>query len=194
MSTSGAGPERVTEALRALRARDDGGGLEEILPAVYGDLRAIAARQMSGERPDHTLQPTALLNEAWIRLDREAGSGWENRAHFFAVAARAMRQVLVDHARKRGAARRGGQLQRVTLHDEISTDGPDPDFDLLDLHDAIERLSAQDPALGQMIELRFFGGLTLDETAEVLAVSRRKVAKDWAFARVWLARELTADD
>lgn len=186
-------PERITEALAALRAGEPS-ELDRILPAVYHELHAIAARQMSGERVGHTLQPTALLNEAWIRLSSGDESGWEDRSHFFAVAARAMRQVLVDHARRRAAHKRGGDLQRVTLHDEIATDGSASEFDLLDLHEAIDKLTALDPRLGQLIDLRFFGGLTLDETAAVMQVSRRKVAMDWSFARVWLARELSGDD
>lgn len=192
MPTSDRHPDRVTQALRSLR-EGDAAGLEALLPAVYEDLRAIAARRMSSERTGHTLQPTALLNEAWLRISREREDGWNDRAHFFAVAARAMRQVLVDHARRRSAAKRGGDLQRVTLHDEIAAEGETADIDLLDLHDAIEKLTALDASLGQLIELRFFAGLTLDETASAMGISRRKVAKDWSFARVWLARELSAD-
>jgi RNA polymerase sigma factor (TIGR02999 family) len=186
-------PRLVTQALRALR-EDDAPDLHELLPAVYDELRLIAGRHMSGERPDHTLQPTALLHEAWIRISANDGSGFANRGQFFAIAARAMRQVLIDHARRRGAEKRGGDQQRVTLLEDIATDEGPGQFDLLDLHDAIEKLAERDPGLGKIIELRFFGGLTLDETAEVLEISRRKVAKDWSFARVWLARELSGDD
>ncbi len=185
-------PDDITRALQSLRDGESQ-GFEEVLELTYDELRAIAARHMSGERPEHTLQPTALLNEAWLRISGDAEVGWENRAHFFAIAARAMRQVLVDHARKRSADKRGGLLQRVTLHEDIASELAQSEFDLLDLHDAVEKLSSLDESLGRIIELRFFGGLTLDETAAVMGVSRRKVAKDWAFARVWLSRELSDD-
>ena len=185
-------PDNLTQALLALKAGDDA-GLDHILQVVYEELRRIAAAQMAKEKTGHTLQPTALVHEAYLRLVDDAAVGWQNRAHFFAVAARAMRQILVDHARRRGADKRGGDMQRVSLHDELAPELPQSEFEFLDLHEAVEKLSALDAGLGRMVELRFFGGLTLDETAEVLALSRRKVAKDWAFARTWLAQELTGD-
>ena len=185
------GPHDLTLALQSLRQGDEA-GLERILPIVYAELQNIARRQMAKEKVGHTLQPTALVHEAYLRLVNESAITWENRAHFFAVAARAMRQVLVDHARRRNADKRGGGLQRVSLHEDIATEWAQSDFDLLDLHNALDKLSAVDAQLGRIVELRFFGGLTLDETAAVLGVSRRKVAKDWSFARVWLARELSA--
>jgi RNA polymerase sigma factor (TIGR02999 family) len=193
MASPGSGPDEVTRALEQLR-RGDSSGFDVVLEVVFAELRAVAARHMSGERSDHTLQPTALLNEAYLRIVQDAHVGWENRAHFFAAAARAMRQVLVDHARRRGAEKRGGDMQRVTLHEDLAPDIRQSEFELLDLHNAIDRLAEKDEQLGRLIELRFFGGLTLDETADVLQVSRRKVAKDWAFARVWLARELSDDE
>lgn len=192
MNRSGPDHDRITQALQSLREGNPA-NLEEVLPAVYEELRVVAGRKMSSERADHTLQPTALIHEAWLRMSGRAGAGWQDRAHFFAVAARAMRQVLVDHARRRSAEKRGGDLQRVTLHEEISGESATHEFDLLDLHNAIDKLAENDASLGQLIELRFFAGLTLDETAEVMGVSRRKVAKDWSFARVWLSRELSDD-
>jgi RNA polymerase sigma factor (TIGR02999 family) len=162
---------------------------EELMTLVYQELRALAARQLQHERPGHTLQPTALVHEAWLRLAQNAPGEWEGRAHFFRIAARAMRQVLVDFARRRDATRRGGEMQRVTLdHEVVGADGVD--IELLDLHEALERLGRLDAALEQLIELRFFSGLTLDEAATALGISRRKAAKDWAAARLWLRREL----
>lgn len=185
-------PHDLTLALGSLRAGDEK-QFEQILPIVYDELRRIAQNQMSQEHVGHTLQPTALVHEAYLRLLKEADSGWENRAHFFAVAARAMRQVLVDFARKRQAEKRGGDLQRVSLHEDFAHEMPEDSFDLLDLNDTLDKLTEKDPPLGRIVELRFFAGLTLDEVAEVVGYSRRKVAKDWAFARVWLARELSGD-
>jgi len=182
----------LTIALGSLRAGDER-QFEQILPIVYDELRLIAQNQMSQERVEHTLQPTALVHEAYLRLLKGADAGWENRAHFFAVAARAMRQVLVDFARKRQSEKRGGDLQRVSLHEDFAHELPASTFDLLDLNETLEKLTEMDPPLGRIVELRFFAGLTLDEVAEVVGYSRRKVAKDWAFARVWLAKELGGD-
>ena len=186
-----AGSHDLTLILQSLRHGDEA-GLERILPIVYGELQNIARRQMAKEKAGHTLQPTALVHEAYLRLVNASAVPWENRAHFFAVAARAMRQVLVDHARRRDAHKRGGDQQRVSLSEDMAAEWAQSDFDLLDLHEALEKLSVVDAQLGRLVELRFFGGLTLDETAAVLGISRRKVAKDWSFARVWLARELSA--
>jgi len=179
---------RVTEILKGLDLTDPR-QRDALVALVYDELREIAQRQLRGERPDHTLQPTALVNEAYLRLFDTAANGWESRAHFFGVAARAMRQVLVDYARKRHAAKRGGELDRVTLVTDIAEAG-DNTTDVLDLHLALEKLSQHDDALARLVELRFFGGLTLDEAADVLGVSRRKAANDWAVARLWLMREL----
>lgn len=179
----------ITLMLRQLDLGDSHQG-EQLLAVIYDELHRLAAGQMNRERADHTLQSTALVHEAFLRLVDVDNVTWEGRAHFYGVAARAMRQILVDHARQVGASKRGGDRRRVTLEENLVQD-PGADFDLFDLHEAIGRLDAQDPALGRMIELRFFGGLTLDEAALVLGVSRRKVAKDWAFARLWLSRELT---
>ena len=178
---------RVTQLLQNLNS-SDARQRDELVALVYDELREVARRQLRNERPGHTLQPTALVNEAYLRLFDADANGWESRAHFFGVAARAMRQVLVDHARKRDAAKRGGELQRVTLVTDIAEAASETD--ILDLHIALEKLSQNDDVLARLVELRFFAGLTLDEAADVIGVSRRKAANDWAAARLWLQREL----
>ena len=179
---------RVTEILQRLDLADPAQA-EELLSLVYSELRGLAARQLRRERDGHTLQPTALVHEAYLRLAGGSPLEWEGRAHFFRVAARAMRQVLVDSARRRSAGRRGGAWQRVTLSPDVAGD-ESSDQDVLGLHEALERLGRLDASLERLIELRFFTGLTLEETADVLGVSRRKAAKDWSAARLWLRREL----
>ncbi len=165
---------------------------EELLGLVYGELRVLAAAYMRREPSGHTLQPTALVHEAWLRLAGGEDVDWRCRARFFGIAARSMRQVLVDHARRRRAAKRGGDLRQVTLQTDLLPDGEDT-VAILDLHDALERLAALDPDLARLVEVRFFTGLTLDDAARALGVSRRKAAKDWSVARLWLARELAQD-
>jgi len=182
------GRARVTQILKDLDLTDPR-QRDELVALVYDELREVAQRQLRNERVDHTLQPTALVNEVYLRLFDANAHGWESRAHFFGVAARAMRQVLVDHARKRQAAKRGGELDRVTLVTDIAEAG-DNTTDVIELHLALEKLSAQDDALARLVELRFFGGLTLDEAADTLGISRRKAAQDWGVARLWLSREL----
>jgi RNA polymerase sigma factor (TIGR02999 family) len=179
---------RITEALERLDLSDPEQAAS-LLTLVYEELRTLARRQMRGEREGHTLGPTALVHEAYLRLVGGGPIAVEGRAHFFRLASRAMRQVLVDSARRRGAERRGGDQQRVTLDPGMVADGP-AGYDVLGLHEALERLSALDPALERLVELRFFTGLTLDEAADVLGVSRRKAAQDWAAARLWLRSEL----
>lgn len=146
---------------------------------------------MARERPDHTLQATALVNEVYLRLIETDRVQWQNRAHFFAVAARMMRRILVDFARARLNDKRGGGVQRVTLDDAVAVVQA-PSMDLVALDEALERLGSIDSRQSQIVELRFFGGLTLDEAAEVLQVSRDTVKRDWRFAKLWLARELSA--
>jgi RNA polymerase sigma factor (TIGR02999 family) len=182
---------RVTQILSRLDLSDPKQA-EELLAAVYDELRQLARGKLRGERAGHTLQPTALVHEAYIRLVDGSAVSWESRRHFFGTAARAMRQVLVDHARRRDADKRGGEWERVTLATGI--EGEDAGAaDVIDLHNALEKLSANDADLARLVELRFFAGLTLDEAADTLGVSRRKVAKDWSVARLWLQRELDAD-
>jgi RNA polymerase sigma factor (TIGR02999 family) len=155
-------------------------------------LRTLAARQLRREGNAFSFQPTALVHEAYLRLAHGAPIEWEGRAHFYGIAARAMRQVLVDAARRRNAGRRGASPKRVTLDSSVINGDPE-DHAITDLHEALERLGALDVTLERLVELRFFTGLTLDEAADALGVSRRKAAKDWAAARLWLRRELAED-
>jgi len=187
------GSEEIT-ARFLQRGKGDPAALDYVLPIVYAELRRVADRHLGQERGGHTLSPTALVHEVYLRLAGGTEASFEGRAHFFGVAARAMRQVLVDHARRRRASKRGGAWDRVTLYTDVTPAGtPAPqEFELLDVHDALDRLVALDERTARVVELRFFGGLTLEETAEVLGVSRRTAADDWSLARAWLARELGA--
>ena len=178
----------VTGWLLALRAGDRD-ALDQLFPLVYGELRRAAERLLHGERPGHTLQPTALVHEAYLKMCGQVELDLQNRAHFFGVAARAMRQILVDHARRRKAAKRGGGVEPTVLSDEHM--GLDiPMDELLSLDDALDRLDRLSPRLRQVVEYRFFGGLTEDEVAEVLGVTPRTARRDWAKARAWLHKEL----
>jgi RNA polymerase sigma factor (TIGR02999 family) len=185
---------RITTLLHELGERGLGDDVASgrLLEVVYPELRRLAAAMMRRERRDHTLQPTALVHEAYLKLADRVGTGWQDRAHFFGVASRAMRQVLVDHARRRGARKRGSAATRITFNEsERGGGGWEPD--LLALHDALDRLAAVDARGARVVELRVFGGLTVDEVAQALGVSRRTVDGDWAVARMWLARALQAD-
>jgi RNA polymerase sigma factor (TIGR02999 family) len=165
--------------------------LDALVPIVYADLKRIAAGYMQRERSDHPLQPTALVHEAYVRLVDQRRVQWRNRAHFFGVAAGMMRRILVDHARARRSDKRGGGLERVTLTGEdVAVPGPQQ-FDLLDLHHALERLAAFDPRQERIVELRYFGGLTIDEVAEVTELSAATVAREWTIAKAWLRAELS---
>jgi len=179
---------QVTGLLRAWSDGDEG-ALEQLLPLVEAELRRLARANMARERRDHTLQTTALVNEAFVRLVDARGLRWQDRAHFLGVSARLMRRVLVDHARARGFRKRGGGAQRVTLVEDLAV-SPGPDLDLLALDRALERLAKVDERKSRVIELRFFGGLNVEETAEVLHVSNDTVKRDWRLARLWLLREL----
>lgn len=185
-------PTEITTLLLA-HAAGDAAALDRLLPRVYDELRRIARARLSRERPDHTLAPTDLVHEAYFKLIPSSGVDWQNRAHFFAIASRAMRNVLVDHAVRRSAAKRGGGQQALTLDDGSGTDETPLD-DLIALGDALERLEQIDPRQARVVECRFFGGLSLDETAEALAISPATVSRDWTFARAWLHRELAAGD
>jgi RNA polymerase sigma-70 factor, ECF subfamily len=165
------------------------------MPLVYDELRRVAARYIARERPGQTLQATALVNEAFVRLVNEKARGFENRAHFVAIAALSMRQILVQRARARHAAKRGGASQRVTLDDAVLAEGQGGfarpgEIDILVLDDALTRLAALDPTQARIVELRYFGGLTIEETAEALHSSPATVKREWAMARAWLKREL----
>lgn len=166
---------------------------DRVFAAAYDELKAMAANRMRGEPVDHTLQPTALLNEAYVRLVDPTRIGWRNRSQFFAVAARAMRQVLVDHARRRRAAKRGGGWERVLL-DDVSGGFGGGEIELIDLDEAFEKLSARHERMARVAELRVLAGLTGREIADVLGVSRKTVVEDWRFASMWLRAELGGDD
>jgi len=167
----------------------DEAALAELLPIVDGELRRLARRQMRRERPDHTLQTSALINEAYLRLGGVRRMHWRNRSHFLAMAARLMRRVLVDHARSRGYLKRGGAARKVSL-DEAADVAVEPDRDFVALDAALTALEAIDARKSRVVELRFFGGLTVRETADVLGVSSDTVVRDWRLAKAWLLRAL----
>lgn len=177
-----------------MRAWGDGddGALEQLTPLVEAELRRLARAYMARERRGHTLQTTALVNEAFLRLTDARSVRWEDRAHFLGVSARLMRRVLVDHARSRGYRKRGGGVQRVTLDDELAA-VPALALDVVALDRALDALTAVDARKSRVIELRFFGGLTVEETAEVLRVSPDTVKRDWRLAKLWLLRELEGE-
>jgi RNA polymerase sigma factor (TIGR02999 family) len=168
----------------------DSKATDELLPLVYDELRGLAAKHLAGERPNHTLQPTALVHEAYLRLVGPGEVTWDNRAHFFGAAARAIRRILTDYARARDSAKRGGGWSRVSV-DELRIAAPEAGVDLLALDEALDRLAELDAQKSKVVELRFFAGLTAEETALALGVSPSTVARDWQFARVWLQRELS---
>ncbi|HJU93565.1 MAG TPA: sigma-70 family RNA polymerase sigma factor [Pyrinomonadaceae bacterium] len=185
---SGAAPEGITQLLLKWSGGDSS-AREELMPLVYVELRRLAAKYLRRERINHTLQPTALVNEAYLRLIDQRKVEWQSRAQFFGLAARLMRNILVDHARSHQAAKRGGQQLSVSLSraDRVSKE---PAIDLVALHETLERLAAHDEQKGRIVELRFFGGLTIEETAEVLEISHATVERDWKLARAWLRCEL----
>ncbi|HYE73886.1 MAG TPA: sigma-70 family RNA polymerase sigma factor [Blastocatellia bacterium] len=180
----------VTRLLVAWREGNQS-ALDELLPMVYDELRRIARRYLSRESPGHTLQATALVNEAYLRLVNQQNLDWQNRAHFFAVAARVMRHLLVDHARSYQYAKRGGGAVQVTLNEALDVSAQSNEIaDVLALDEALEKLAKVDPRKCQLIELRFFGGLSIEETATVLNISEITVKREWAKAKAWLFREL----
>ena len=207
LPASSAGPDRagpsgqpgqaVTELLRAWGA-GDAHACEALVPLVYAELRRQARRALRREGEGHTLQPTALVHEAWLRLDGQRDGRWESRTQFFAIAAQMMRRVLVDHARTRRALKRGGGAVQVTLGDaDRAAAGPAGDtpldaLDVLALNDALARLAALDPQKARLVDLRYFAGLSIPEAAEVLGISTATVGREWAVARMWLRRELEA--
>ncbi|MCA8962770.1 MAG: sigma-70 family RNA polymerase sigma factor [Planctomycetes bacterium] len=185
----GLSPGEVTLLLNGLnQGRDD--AYDELIPLVYGELRAVADRLLAGERKDHTLSPTSLVHEAYMRLVQIDRLQWQGRAHFFAIAAMAMRRLLVDHGKARRAQKRGGGRERVEVDPEIfGSEGPE--LDVVELHEALEKLEELDPRQARVVELRFFGGLEVGQVAEVLGVSERTVKNDWRVAKLWLLKELS---
>ena len=187
MSTS---PQAVTQLLVDW-GNGDRQALEKLTPLVYQELKRLAARYLRRERREHTLQSTALVHEAWLRLIDQNHVHWQNRAQFFGIAAEMIRRILIDHARNRQAAKRGDGAIKLSLDEALGA--PDRrDFDLVALDDALEDLAKLDPKQGKLVELRFFAGLSIEESAEVLGVSPATVKREWAVAKAWLYRELSA--
>lgn len=179
--------------LRLPPEKADAESLTAMMPAVYDELRRLAAGYLNGERSEHTLQPTALVHEAYIRLADQRQATWQNRAHLLGIAARMMRRILTNHAVARAAAKRGGEdVVRLTLDDALEIYDR-PEVKLLDLEEALRELDSLDARQGQIVEMRFFGGLTVEEIAEVLEISPRTVKREWSFAKRWLQRELRSE-
>jgi RNA polymerase sigma factor (TIGR02999 family) len=188
MNAPSVSQQRVTDLL-VQWSRGDDAALAQLTPLVYEELRRVAHNYMGGQRPNHTLQTTALVNEVYLRLADQTNPRWQNRAHFFAVAARAMRQILVSYARSQRSQKRGGAALKVDL-DEAALVSPEESRQIVDLHEALERLATLDSRKAQVVELKYFGGLNYDEMAEVLKISRVTVRRDWEFAKAWLYTEL----
>jgi RNA polymerase sigma factor (TIGR02999 family) len=183
---------RVTQLLMDWSHGDDS-ALTELTPLVYEELRRLAHHFMEGQRPGHTLQTTVLVNEAYLRLADQTNPNWQNRAHFFAVAARAMRQILVNYAKSSRAQKRGGGAVRIEL-DESAILSPEQSKEIVDLHEALDRLGTLDSRKARVVELKYFGGLNYDEMAEVLKISPVTVRRDWRFAKAWLYTQLQNAD
>lgn len=185
--------DQITEYLRAWEQGDDG-ALERLLPLVYSELRAIAGRHLGGERPGHTLQPTALVNEAYLRLRGLSDVPWHDRTHFYAIASRIMRRLLVDHARGKMAQKRGSDAPRVVVSEgyDVGVQQSMDAAELIDLDRALDELAAEAPRLARLVELRFFSGLAIEEASSLLGCSVRTAKRDWTFARAWLLNRLSA--
>jgi len=187
-------PENVTQLLVDW-SKGDQQALDQLMPLVYGELRRLAGNYLRRERQGHTLQPTALVNEAYLKLIDQKNAKWQNRAQFYGVAAQLMRRILVDHARQHQAAKRGGSDQErlsITRADQLGAKqlASEPAIDLLALNEALEELAVIDPQQARIVELKFFGGLSIEETAEVLGIGHATVERDWKMARAWLRRKL----
>lgn len=170
--------------------KGDQAALERLMPLVYSELRRLATNYLRRERAEHTLQPTALVNEAYLKLVDQRNARWQNRAHFFGIAAQLMRRILVDHARQHRAAKRGGLDQQRISITSAERVMKQPDVDLLALNEALDELARMDPQQGRIVELKFFGGLSIEEIAEVLSIGHATVERDWKMARAWLRRQL----
>jgi RNA polymerase sigma factor (TIGR02999 family) len=182
---------QITQLLASMKDGDPSAA-EKLMPLVYDEFRALAARHLRRERSNHTLQPTALVHEAYLRLIDQTRVDWKGRTHFFAVGAQAIRRILVDHARNRNRQKRGGGAGKVTLDEAVAL-APQRQEEILALDEAMEKLAKLDPRQAQVVEMRFFGGLSVEEVATVLGVSKRTVEGDWTMARAWLMRELSRD-
>jgi RNA polymerase sigma factor (TIGR02999 family) len=183
--------EQITERLIAWNSGDTA-ALDDVISAVYKELRRMADRYLRLERPNHTLQPTALVHEAYLRLVDQTQVNWQNRAHFFGVAAQMMRRILVDHARTKQRDKRGGAAKRMSL-EEVENLSAGQSVDLVALDEALESLTEIDPRKSRVVELRFFGGLSIEETGEVLNVSPQTVMRDWKLAKAWLYQEIKSE-
>jgi RNA polymerase sigma factor (TIGR02999 family) len=194
MATTSSRSSRVTQLLEKCEPGDRQAE-EQLFADVYSELRALAARYLQRERKSHTLQPTALVHEAYLKLvgETHVEVDWQGRSHFLAIAAQAMRQILVDHARRHRAAKRGGSRHRIALDDNLFIES-NRDVDVLAIEDALTKLTKLDPRQAQMFELRFFGGLSIAEVAKVVGVSKRSVEREWTMIRAWLRRELSESD
>ena len=187
-------PENITQLLIEW-SKGDQKALDKLMPLVYSELRRLAGNYLRRERPGHTLQPTALVNEAYLKLIDQKSARWQNRAQFYGVAAQLMRRILVDHARQHQAAKRGGSDQQrlsITSAGQLGAEqlASKPAIDLLALHEGLEELAVIDPQQSRIVELKFFGGLSIEETAEVLGIGHATVERDWKMARAWLRRKL----
>ena len=192
MDTPSVSQQRVTDLLTRW-SNGDAAALAELTPLVYEELRRLAHHYMGGERPNHTLQTTALVNEAYLRLADQTNPRWQSRAHFFAVAARAMRQILVSYARSNRAQKRSGGGAKIEL-DEAAILSPEQSNEIVDVHEALERLGRLDERKARVVEFKYFGGLNHDEIAEVMKISAITVRRDWVFAKAWLHNELHSVD
>ena len=181
---------QITQALQAI-GRSESGAAEKLLPLVYDDLRRLAMARMANEAAGHTLQPTALVHEAWLRLTADGDQTWQNRAHFFGAAAEAMRRILIEKARRKSRLKHGGGQARFNIEDLELADST-PDDKILLINEALESLEAQDPEAARVVVLKFFGGLNRQEVAESLNISERMADRQWAFAKAWLLRHIRA--
>lgn len=184
-------PPSVTHLLQAWTAGDEQ-ALAELMPLVYQELRRIAGRRLALERPGHSLQPTALVNEVYLKLVDTSGVSFRDRSQFYALAAQIMRRILVDAARARGASKRGGGQGKISLEEDFFA-SPGRDREIVALDDALDALAKEDPRKAKVVELRYFGGLSVEETGEVLGTSVQTVRRDWVFAQAWLARAMNSD-
>lgn len=185
-------PNDATLMLQQLQ-EGDGSAAQRLLPLVYEELRALAGSHFRHQRADHTLQPTALVHEAFVRLIKAPDGQWKNRSHFFAVAATAMRQILTDHARRKKADKRGGAGEKIGLDQALGAANDEKDIDIVALDEALTKLATLDARKHRVVELRFFGGLSMEEIAEVLEVSKTTIETDWRGARAWLATEMSKE-
>lgn len=185
-------PTEFTQLLEGWRSGDKA-ALDQMTPVVYDELRRLARFFLASERPDHTLQPTALVHEAYVRLVDQRSVDWKNRAHFLGVASSMMRRILINHARDRQAAKREGFANTLALEDALGV-FTNPRIDLVDLNQALQELTEMDPQQGKVVELRYFGGMTIEETAEVMGISPATVKREWGTARLWLLQQMEGPD